>query len=289
MPRAHVNGIEIEYVSEGDPSDPALLLVMGLGGQLTAWPEGFVDGLRARGFFLIRFDNRDCGLSTKFDGLPDMTALFTGDPSSAPYRVEDMADDAAALLEDLGIAKSHVVGVSMGGMITQALVVNHPELLLTASSIMSTTGDRSVGAPTGEAMTALLRPMATSRDEAIEASLAGSLVIGSPAYPTDDALLRARAAAAYDRSYCPEGTVRQLAAILASPDRTEGLRGVRIPFLVVHGEADQLVTLSGGEATAAAVPGSKLLTIPGMGHDLPEALWGPVTDAIVANTELAAV
>ncbi len=177
----------------------------------------------------------------------------------------------------------------MGGMITQALVVNHPELFLTASSIMSTTGDRSVGAPTGEAMTALLRPMATSREEAIEASLAGSRVIGSPAYPTDEAILRARAAAAYDRSYCPEGTVRQLAAILASPDRTEGLRGVRIPFLVVHGEADPLVTLSGGEATAAAVPGSKLLTIPGMGHDLPEALWGPVTDAIVANTELAAV
>ena len=159
---------------------------MGLGGQLTAWPEGFVDGLRARGFFLIRFDNRDCGLSTKFEGLPDMTALFTGDPSSAPYRVEDMADDAAALLEELGIAKTHVVGVSMGGMITQALVVNHPELFLTASSIMSTTGDRSVGAPTGEALTALLRPPATSREEAIEASLAGSRVIGSPAYPTDE-------------------------------------------------------------------------------------------------------
>ncbi len=289
MPRAHVNGIEIEYVTDGDPSDPPILLVMGLGGQLTAWPEGFVDGLRARGFFLIRFDNRDCGLSTKFEGLPDMTALFTGDPSSAPYSVEDMADDAAALLEELGIAKTHVVGVSMGGMITQALVVNHPERFLTASSIMSTTGDRSVGAPTGEALTALLRPPATSREEAIEASLAGSRVIGSPAYPTDETILRARAAAAYDRSYCPEGTVRQLAAILASPDRTEGLHGVRIPFLVVHGEADQLVTMSGGEATAAAVPGSKLLTIPGMGHDLPEALWGPVTDAIVANTELAAV
>ena len=134
MPRAHVNGIEIEYVTDGDPSDPPILLVMGLGGQLTAWPDGFVDGLRTRGFFLIRFDNRDCGLSTKFEGLPDMTALFTGDPSSAPYRVEDMADDAAALLEELGIAKTHVVGVSMGGMITQALAVNHPERFLTAPS-----------------------------------------------------------------------------------------------------------------------------------------------------------
>jgi pimeloyl-ACP methyl ester carboxylesterase len=290
MPRANVNGIEIEYVTDGDPSDRPLLLVMGLGAQLTTWPEGFVEGLRRRGSFVVRFDNRDSGLSTKFEGLPDITALFTGtDLSSAPYQVEDMADDAAALLAELGIAKAHVVGVSMGGMITQALVINHPELFLTATSIMSTTGDRAVGAPTGEAMTALLRPVATSREEAIEASLEGSRVIGSPAYPTDERLLRERAAAAYDRSYCPEGTARQLAAILGSPDRTEGLHGVRIPFLVVHGEADQLVTPSGGAATAAAVPGSKLITIPGMAHDLPEALWGTITDAIVATTELAKV
>jgi pimeloyl-ACP methyl ester carboxylesterase len=289
VPKANVNGIEIEYVTEGEPADPALLLVMGLGAQLIAWPEGFVEGLRERGFFIIRYDNRDSGLSTKFEGLPDIAALFTGDASSAPYLVEDMADDAAALLAELGIARAHVVGVSMGGMITQALVINHPELFLSASSIMSTTGDRTVGAPTGEAMTALLRPVATSREEAIEASLVGSRVIGSPRYPTDESLLRERAAEAYDRSYCPEGTVRQLAAILASQDRTEGLHGVRIPFLVVHGEADPLVTPSGGEATAAAVPGAKLITIPGMGHDLPQPLWGPVTDAIVANTELAAV
>jgi len=290
VPQANVNGIEIEYVTEGHASDPALLLVMGLGAQLTAWPKGFVDGLRQRGFFVILFDNRDSGLSTKFEGLPDIAALFTGaDLSSTSYRIEDMADDAAALLAALGIDKAHVVGASMGGMITQALVINHPELFLSAGSIMSTTGDRAVGAPTGEAMTALLRPVATSREEAIRASVEGSLVIGSPGYPTDEGILRDRAAAAYDRSYCPEGTVRQLGAILGSPDRTEGLHGVSIPFLVVHGEADPLVTLSGGEATAAAVPGSRLLTIPGMGHDLPEALWGTVTDAIVANTELAAV
>jgi pimeloyl-ACP methyl ester carboxylesterase len=239
---------------------------------------------------VILFDNRDSGLSTKFEGLPDIAALFTGtDLSSTPYRIENMADDAAALLATLGIDKVHVVGVSMGGMITQALVINHADLFLSASSIMSTTGDRTVGAPTGEAMTALLRPVATSREEAIQASVEGSLVIGSPGYPTDERILRERAAAAYDRSYCPEGTARQLGAILGSPDRTEGLHGVGIPFLVVHGEADPLVTLSGGEATAAAVPGSRLLTIPGMGHDLPEALWGTVTDAIVANTELAAV
>jgi pimeloyl-ACP methyl ester carboxylesterase len=289
VPTAHANGIDIEYVTEGDPSDPALLLVMGLGAQLTTWPPVFVEGLRDRGFFVILYDNRDSGLSTKFKGVPDMTALFTGDGSSAPYSVEDMADDAAALLTELGIDRAHVVGASMGGMITQALVINHAEQFLSACSIMSTTGDRSVGAPTGEAMTALLRPVATSRDEAIAASVAGSRVIGSPGYPTSESVLRERAAEAYDRSYCPEGTVRQLAAILASPDRTEGLHGVRMPFLVIHGEADPLVTLSGGQATAAAVPGSKLITYPGMGHDLPEALWGEVTDAIVANTELASV
>jgi pimeloyl-ACP methyl ester carboxylesterase len=290
VPQAKVNGIEIEYVTEGDPSDPPLLLVMGLGAQLTTWPQGFVDGLRQRGFFTIRFDNRDSGLSTKFEGLPDIMAMFSGsDLSSTVYRIEDMADDAAALLAALGIDNAHVVGASMGGMITQSLVINHPELFLSATSIMSTTGDRAVGAPTGEALTALLRPVATSRDEAIQASAEGSAVIGSPGYPTDERVLLERAAAAYDRSYCPEGTVRQLGAILGSPDRTEGLHGVHIPFLVVHGEADPLVTPSGGEATAAAVPGSTLLTFAGMGHDLPEPLWGTITDAIVANTELATV
>jgi pimeloyl-ACP methyl ester carboxylesterase len=287
VPTAHVNGIDIEYLTEGDPSDPPIFLVMGLGAQLITWPQEFVDGLRSRGFFVIRFDNRDCGLSTKFEGLPDLGALLAGDPSSAIYFIEDMADDAAALLGELGIGRSHVLGASMGGMITQALVIRRPELFATACSVMSTTGDPSVGAPTGEALTALLRPVATSREEAIEASMEGSRVIGSPKYPTDDAVLRERAAAAYDRSYCPEGTARQLGAILASPDRTEGLRGVDMPFLVIHGEEDPLVTLSGGQATAAAVPGAKLITVPGMGHDLPKALWDELIDAIVANTELA--
>ena len=289
MPTAHANGIDLEYVTQGDPSGQPLLLVMGLGAQLIAWPQGFVDGLLERGFFVIRYDNRDCGLSTKFEGVPAIGALFGGDTSSAPYRIEDMADDAAALLTELGVERAHVVGASMGGMITQALVIHHADRFLSACSIMSTTGDRSVGAPTGEAMTALLRPVATSREEAVEASVAGSRVIGSPQYPSDEAYLRERAGAAYDRCYCPEGTARQLAAVLSSPDRTEGLRGVRMPFLVIHGEDDPLVTLSGGVATAAAVPGAKLITVPGMGHDLPEALWGDLLDAIAANAALAAV
>ena len=289
MPTAHVNGIDIEYVTSGDPADPALLLVMGLGGQLIGWPEGFVEQLTARGFFTIRYDNRDSGLSTKFEGMPDFIALFGGDGSSATYRVEDMADDAAALLTELGLARAHVVGISMGGMITQALVINHAQRLLSACSIMSTTGDRTVGAPTGEAISALMRPIATSREEAVAASLESSKVISSPGFPFDVDLMTRRAENAYDRCYCPEGTARQLGAILGSPDRTEGLGEVKIPFLVIHGEDDPLVTVSGGKATAAAVPGSTLILIPGMGHDLPEGAWTQIIDAVVANSELAAV
>jgi pimeloyl-ACP methyl ester carboxylesterase len=289
VPTAHVNGIDIEYVTSGDPADPALLLVMGLGAQLTAWPEMFVAQLTARGFFTIRFDNRDAGLSTKFAGTPDYMALFSGDRSSAPYRIEDMAEDTFGLLTALGLDGVHVVGVSMGGMITQAMVLAHPERILSACSIMSTTGDQSVGAPTAEAVAALLRPAASSREEAIAASLAGSKAISSPGFPFDVDLMTRRAAAAYDRSYCPEGTGRQLAAILAAADRTEGLGRVKIPFLVIHGEEDPLVGVSGGKATAAAVPGSSLILLPGMGHDLPEAVWDQIIDAIVANTASAAV
>jgi pimeloyl-ACP methyl ester carboxylesterase len=289
VPTAHGNGIDIEYQTSGDRADPPLLLVMGLGAQLIAWPEGFVRQLAGRGFFIIRYDNRDSGLSTKFAGTPDFGALFGGDASAVPYRIEDMADDAIALLDELGVARTHVVGASMGGMITQALVINHPGRFLSACSIMSTTGDRTVGAPTGEAVAALLRAPAADREEAVAASLEGSRAISSPGFPFDVDLMTRRAEEAYDRSYSPEGTARQLAAILGSPDRTEGLHGVTIPFLVIHGEEDPLVNVSGGKATAAAVPGSELIVIPGMGHDLPEAVWDLIIDAIVANTALATV
>jgi pimeloyl-ACP methyl ester carboxylesterase len=289
MPTAHGNGINIEYVTSGDPSDPALLLVMGLGAQLTAWPDGFVEQLTARGFFTIRHDNRDSGLSTKFEGVPDFVGLFGGDAGSVPYTIEDMADDAVAVLDDVGRERVHVVGASMGGMITQALVINHPGRFLSACSIMSTTGDRNVGAPTGEAVAALLRPPAANRDEAVAASLEGSKVISSPGFPFDVALATRRAEEAYDRSYCPDGTARQLAAILGASDRTEGLSRVTLPFLVIHGEDDPLVTVSGGKATAAAVPGSEILLFPGMGHDLPEELWDQIIDAIVSDTALASV
>ncbi len=287
MPTAHVNGIDIEYVTSGDPNAPALLLVMGLGQQLITWPEAFVERLTAHGFFTIRFDNRDSGLSTKFEGVPDFVSLFGGDSRSVPYRMEDMADDAAALLVELEIERAHVVGVSMGGMITQALAIHHASRVLSACSIMATTGDPSVGAPTVEALAALLRPAARSREEAVAASLRSNGVLSSPGFPFHVDLMTRRAEAAYDRCYCPEGTARQVAAVLASPDRTAGLREVKIPFLDIHGEEDLLVTVSGGTATAAAVPGSTLILVPGMGHDLPEEVWDQIIEAIVANTGLA--
>jgi len=289
MPIATVNGIEICFETQGRPSDPPVLLVMGLGAQLITWPDGFVDMLAARGFYVVRYDNRDSGRSTKFDGMPDIAALLAGETGSAVYTIEDMAADGVALLGHLGLDRVHVVGASMGGMITQAMVIHYPGRFLSACSIMSTTGDRSVGAPTGEALSALLRPMAQSRDEAVAAAMEASAVIGSPKYPADADTLRARAEAAYDRSYAPLGTARQLAAILGSPDRTAGLGGVTMPFLVIHGDADPLVTPSGGRATAEAVPGATLLMIPGMGHDLPEALWDEIVSAVVANTALASV
>ena len=289
MPRAKANGVEIEYDTFGDPAAPALLLVMGLGAQMIAWDEELCERLVERGFFVIRYDNRDIGLSTKFDDgpQPDLSALLSGDGSSAPYLLADMADDAVGLLDALGIARAHIVGASMGGMIVQSIAIAHPERVLSVCSVMSTTGARDVGQPTPEAMGALLVPPADSREQAIEQSVAGSRVISSTGYPFDEERVRERAGAAYDRSYNPAGMGRQLAAILASPDRTEALGHVELPTVVIHGDIDPLVTLSGGQATAAAIPGAELLVMPGMGHDLPLGLWGSVVDAIAKNAERA--
>jgi pimeloyl-ACP methyl ester carboxylesterase len=287
--RSQANGIELEYDAFGDPAAPALLLVMGLGMQLIAWRPEFCDRLARRGFHVIRYDNRDAGLSTRFDELPDpdLGALLGGDRSGVPYLLEDLAADAAGLLDSLGIARAHVVGVSMGGMIVQELLIRYPGRIASACSTMSTTGDRTVGRPTPEALTALLAPRATEREAAIERSFMMLRLLSSPAYSEPDELLRLRATEAYDRAYHPAGTLRQLAAIIGSPDRTESLRSVRVPTLVVHGDADPLIDVSGGRATAAAIPGSELLVLPGMGHDLPQALWDTYIDAIAANAKAA--
>jgi pimeloyl-ACP methyl ester carboxylesterase len=285
LPQARTNGIDLWYETIGDPGDPPLILVMGLGEQLIAWPDGFCVALADRGFHVVRFDNRDMGRSTWLDDLgdPDVPALFGGDLSTARYRLSDMAADTAGLIETLGAGPAHVVGVSMGGMIAQQLVVDRPDLVASLASIMSTTGDPSVGQVTMADPAALFPAPGADRAAAIAANVALYRLIGSPGFPLDEDALAERSAAKYDRGHHPAGMVRQFAAIAASPDRTAALAAVKVPTVVIHGEEDPLVHVSGGRATAAAIPGAELLTVPGMGHDLPEAAWERIIDAISAN------
>ncbi|MEY9968127.1 pimeloyl-ACP methyl ester carboxylesterase [Streptacidiphilus sp. MAP12-16] len=291
MPRTQANahGIELEYDTFGDPEDPTLLMVMGLGSQMIGWRTGFCELLAAQGFHVVRFDNRDAGLSTYLDAgpQPDLGAVLHGDFSTAPYLLGDMAQDAVSVLDELGVERAHIVGASMGGMIVQQLAIDHPGRVLSLCSIMSRPGDGTSGNSTPEANAMLMRPRPASREAAIDGGVQVWRVIGSPDYPEDETTLRAYIAEAYDRSNRADGFVRQLAAIVASPDRTPGLREVTVPTLVVHGEADPLVDRSGGEATAKAVPGAGLLLVPGMGHDLPEPLWPELASAISGNAASA--
>ncbi|SDS23859.1 Pimeloyl-ACP methyl ester carboxylesterase [Friedmanniella luteola] len=284
VPAETAGGIEIVYETFGDRAEPPVLLVMGLGTQLLGWRAAFCEALVERGHFVVRYDNRDIGLSTHLDDAsrPDFPALLAGDASSAAYDLSDMADDAVALLDHLGLDAAHVVGASLGGMIAQTLALDHPERVLSLTSIMSTTGDRGVGSATEAAMTVLLAPPARSREEALERSVASARVLGSPGYPADPEDVRRRAGEAWDRDHDPAGVGRQLAAIYASGDRTARLAGLDVPTLVLHGADDALIDVSGGRATAEVVPGAELLVLEGMGHDLPEALWPPVLDAIAA-------
>lgn len=293
MPTASTNGIDVHYETFGAAADPALLLVMGLGGQLIAWDIEFCEGLVDRGFFVIRYDNRDVGLSTRFDGVSvdfigTITAVMAGEQVQAPYLLHDMAADAVGLLDVLGIGAAHVVGVSMGGMIAQTIAIEHPERVLSLTSIMSTTGDQDVGQPTPEAMQVLMAAPPSDREAAIEQSVRSSHAIGSPDH-FDEARTRERSAEAYDRAFYPAGVGRQLVAILASGSRTERLRELDVPTLVIHGSADPLVTPSGGERTAETVPNAKLLVIDGMGHDLPPVFWPQIIEAITNHAAQAAV
>ena len=281
MPRARCNGVELEYETLGRAGDPVLLLIMGLGAQLTDWPEDFCTGLAGRGLFVVRFDNRDCGLSTSLDelGTPDLPGLFAG-TATAPYLLADLAADAVGLLDALGVERAHVVGASMGGMIAQRVAIDHPDRVRSLCSIMSTTGDRSVGQPTPEAAAALRRPPATTREEAIAGSMAASRVFGSIGFDATEYALRRRAEQKYDRAYRPLGTMRQLAAVYAGPDRTEALGKVTVPTVVIHGALDPLVDVSGGRATAAAVPGAELVVLPGVGHGIPADVIPAMVEAI---------
>jgi pimeloyl-ACP methyl ester carboxylesterase len=283
---APVNGIELCYETLGDPADEPLLLVMGLGAQMTLWPVELCDALVDRGFFVIRYDNRDSGLSTTFDDvggdfLSTFMAASQGEPVEVAYRISDLAADGMALLDHLEIESAHIVGASMGGMIVQAMAIEHPARVRTLTSIMSTTGDPDVGTPTPDAMAALLRPPAATREEAIESGVAARKVIGSPEH-FDEAEARQGVADAYDRSWNPAGTARQLLAIVASGSRADGLRSLDVPTLVIHGDVDPLVTPSGGQRTAELVPGAELLVLEGMGHDLPAAYLGPIVEAITS-------
>src|SRR3954447_7476784 len=280
-------GIELAYERFGDASDPPLLLVMGLATQMLGWPDEFCADLAGRELFVVRFDNRDIGLSTHLDHAPppNLPAALMGDTSSAAYTLADMARDAAGLLDRLGVQSAHVVGASMGGMIAQTLAIEHPERVRTLTSIMSTTGDPRVGGASQEALGVLLAPPARDRAEAIERTVSTYRVIGSPAYELDEPALRERAGRSFDRAYDPAGVARQLLAVLASEDRTPRLREVRLPALVIHGSDDPLVRVSGGRATAAAIPGAELLELDGMGHDLPRALWPQISDRITAVVE----
>jgi pimeloyl-ACP methyl ester carboxylesterase len=289
MAQVSANGIRIEYESYGSSDAPVVLLVMGLASQLTRWPLAFVQKLAAHGYRVIRFDNRDIGLSTKFDaaGLPNLSeivaAMQAGKIPGVPYTLHDMAADVVGLLDALKIQRAHIVGASMGGMIAQLVAADYPERVLSLTSIMSNTGNPALPPATPEAQAILYTPAPLPSDTQAygDHAVRASRAIGSPGYPTDEKLIRERALADGARSYSPTGAMRQIAAITATGDRRMKLRTIKAPTLVIHGADDALVRVQGGEDTAATIAGSKLLIIPGMGHDLPAALYNTIIDAIL--------
>ena len=280
MPKATVRSddgaaIEIAYEIFGDDGAIPLLMVHGLGMQLVGWHPDLVRQLAGRGFRVAIFDNRDAGQSTHFSeaGAPDIGRLLERDASAAVYTLAELADDAAGLLDALGWQSAHVIGVSMGGMVAQTLAIRHPQRVRSLTTVMATTGADGVGEASDAALATLLEPAATTREAHIESAVASFAVIGSTGFAHDYDHIRIRAGQSWDRGHDPEGTIRQVAAILASGDRTAALAMLSMPTLVVHGDADPLVHVSGGRATAAAIRGADLLEVEGMGHDLPREVW----------------
>jgi pimeloyl-ACP methyl ester carboxylesterase len=281
---ARVNDdIELCYETFGDAADPTVLLVMGLGTQMVAWHEGFCEMLVEHGFHVVRFDNRDVGRSTHVTDVPppSLPQLLRRDKRAAAYRLEDMADDAVGLLDHLGVDRAHVVGASMGGMIAQTIAARHPDRTASLVSIMSNTGNRWAGQPAFTVMPVLLRTPPKDREAYIDFTQKVFDIVGSTDLERDVEGLREIAGLSFERRQDPRGAGRQLAAILASGDRTAELKAIRCPTLVIHGTADKLVRPSGGKATAKAIPGAELMLIDGMGHDLPRAAWGRIVDGIV--------
>jgi pimeloyl-ACP methyl ester carboxylesterase len=277
--------IDIAYERRGEPSDPAILLVMGVAAQLLNWPEGFCDALVEQGLQNIRFDNRDSGRSTHMVDAPppDLPAALSGDLSSASYTLSHMAGDAVGLIDALGLSAVHVVGASMGGAIAQTMAIEHPERVLSLTSMMSTTGDMAVGQAKPETLEALFSgPRAVTREDVVAQRVHAASVVGSPGYPTDLAAVAEVAGRAFDRGHDDIGVARQAVASVASGDRTQALRSLDVPTLVIHGVDDPMCDVSGGRATAEAITGAELLLIDGMGHNLPPALWPRIVDAIAA-------
>jgi pimeloyl-ACP methyl ester carboxylesterase len=286
---AKVNGIEIAYETFGDPSDPPLLLIMGLASQMILWDEELCELFAAQGFHVIRFDNRDVGHSTHLRGGPKPKVLramagITRDPH---YTLDDMADDAFGLMDELGIEAAHLVGASMGGMIAQTMAIRRPERVLSLASIMSTTGNRRAGLPRLRALSVLFRKAPRDRDSYIDYTARVFKIIGSPGFDRDEAWVRKLAGESYDRGVDRGGPARQIVAIQASGDRTRALAGVRVPTVVIHGKDDPLIPVRAGRATARAIPGAELIEIDGMGHDLPRELWPRIVEAVSENAERA--
>lgn len=288
MPRARANGIEIEYDTFGDPAAEPLLLIMGLGAQMIFWHEDFCAELAARGHHVLRFDNRDVGLSTKLSsaGVPSIFQMLIdlqqGNPLCAPYTLDEMAGDAVGLLDALSVGRAHVCGASMGGMIAQAVAIRHPERVKSLTSIMSSTGEPGLPPATPEAMALLTTAAPAERAAFLEHAIRLWRTIGSTGFPFDEAEIRTRAGRAFDRCFYPQGQARQLAAILAHGSRREGLETVNLPALVIHGADDPLVPVECGRATARAIRGAELMIIEGMGHDLPRPAWPRIIDAITS-------
>lgn len=292
MPKATANGIEIHYEEQGDPSAPAMLLIMGFGAQLTLWPDELVDELAGKGFRVIRYDNRDIGLSHKFDGvkapgLVKMTVMGKlGLMPKVPYTLADMAADAVGLLDALGIAKVHIVGASMGGMIAQHVAAKYPDRCLSFTQVFSTTGNPRLPAAKKEALQALVtRPKSDEEEALVEHGIMLARTIGSPGYPSAEERLRDRTLTSVRRNYYPEGPTRHLSAIVADGDRSAMLREITVPTLVLHGEDDPLVPCEGGRDTAACIPGARLKTMPGWGHDLPLELVDELAGEIAAHAK----
>ena len=281
-------GMTLCYETFGDPSDPTALLIMGLGTQMVAWHEDFCGRLAARGFHVVRFDNRDIGRSTHVAGRPPtVPQLLLRSRRAARYTLADLAQDTATLLSELELAPAHVVGASMGGMIAQTLAARHPQAVRSLVSIMSTTGSLRAGQPSLSVYSIFLRRAPREREAFIEHMVRVFGLIGSPGLPRDEQEIRTLAGISYDRDHDPAGPGRQLAAIIASGDRTAELHGITSPTLVIHGAADRLVAPSGGRATARAIARSRLMLVPGMGHDLPRAAWPQLLDAIAEHARRA--